>query len=58
MITKYELGFWLLVLAAFFFIWLGHRHEYVRKTKIIEEEYKKVWKKYYQWKDKKEKDRD
>lgn len=54
MISKYEIGFWLLILATAFFLWLAHRHEYVRKTKIIKEEYKIVWKKYYQWKDKKE----
>lgn len=55
MISKYEIGFWLLILGILFFLWLAHRHEYVRKTKIIKEEYRKVWEKYYKLEDKKEK---
>ena len=56
MITKYEIGFWLLILIAAFFVYIAYRREYRRKTNIMMENYRKVWKKYYDFEDKKKKE--
>ncbi|NPA38495.1 MAG: hypothetical protein GXN99_01725 [Candidatus Nanohaloarchaeota archaeon] len=53
MISKYEIGFWILIGGVAFFLWLAHRREYYGKTKLLKEEYEKVWKKWYNWKEKK-----